>query len=86
MTDDTPLCIFYPGGDGDLKIIAWDAITRQQTVAWLGQADAKMVFDYIYAAHLPSKEALIMARAAHLLVNDLSSSPDGQADSGRRPG
>ncbi|PYX53917.1 MAG: hypothetical protein DMG76_23740 [Acidobacteria bacterium] len=71
MTDDAPLCIFYPGGDGDLKIIAWDAITHRQTVGWLGVSDAKLVFDYIYAAHLPSKEALVMARNAALIENGL---------------
>jgi len=53
---------FYTGGDGDIKIRAWQAITNQEVIAWLSRGDAEQVYNFIQARKMPTKEALMIAR------------------------
>jgi len=57
--DEEPLAEFYPAGDGDLMIRAFDAIKGEE-ICFLPREHAKKVFDYIYANRRPSKESMIV--------------------------
>ena len=44
---DKPLMEFYRGGNGDLKVRAWD-LRGNEVIAWLRQHDANQLLGFIH--------------------------------------